>query len=151
METQPACNNLTNFNKLSEREAMPSTLAQKLNLKPGIPLEAANVPEEWLEQLGKELPVNPINFFIREKPAAILVFIKNKEQLEKLAFPIIPILPAECLFWMAYPKSTSGIKTDINRDILWKLVEPTGWEPVRMIALDEIWSCMRFRPVIAKK
>lgn len=38
-----------------------------------------------------------------------------------------------------------GQPTDLNRDILWNLVEPAGWRPVRMVALDETWSAMRFR------
>lgn len=129
---------------------MPTTLAQKLNLKPNILLEVVNSPENWENQLQKALPENPVEFSLNEKPTAILIFIKNKEQLEKIAFPIIPSLPLDCLFWMAYPKGTSGMETDINRDILWKLVDPTRWRPVRMIALDEVWSCMRFRPVDKK-
>jgi hypothetical protein len=47
---------------------------------------------------------------------------------------------------IAYPKGTSGVKTDLNRDRLAKAVAPTGWRAVRLVALDEIWSAMRFRP-----
>jgi hypothetical protein len=92
-----------------------------------------------------------VKLSISEKPAAILLFIRTMEQLENLVFPVIPKLGAECIFWLAYPKGTSGVETDLNRDILWKLVEPTGWSPVRMVALDDVWSCMRFRPTDSKK
>jgi hypothetical protein len=50
------------------------------------------------------------------------------------------------LLWVAYPKGSSGVKTDVNRDRLWQALEPTGWRPVRQVALDETWSAMRFRP-----
>jgi len=37
-------------------------------------------------------------------------------------------------------------KTDVNRDKLWPVLDPLGWRPVRMVAIDEVWSAMRFRP-----
>jgi len=37
--------------------------------------------------------------------------------------------------------------TDLNRDVLWKhLLEKHRVQGVRQIALDEVWSAMRFRP-----
>ena len=45
----------------------------------------------------------------------------------------------------AYSKGGSKVPTDLNRDILWKLIEPLGWRPVRMVALDATWSAMRFK------
>lgn len=54
-------------------------------------------------------------------------------------------LKAGGLAWAAYPKGGSKVSTDLNRDILWKLIELLGWRPVRMVALDETWSAMRFK------
>ena len=51
------------------------------------------------------------------------------------------------MLWIAYAKGTSKVKTDVNRDRLWAAVQPIGWQPVRQIALDEVWSAMRFKPV----
>jgi hypothetical protein len=37
--------------------------------------------------------------------------------------------------------------TDLNRDILWKhLLEKHHVQGIRQIALDEVWSAIRFRP-----
>lgn len=125
---------------------MPSTLAQKLNLKPDVVLEVTNIPANWMDQLGRELSSNPVTFATSDKPAARLIFVMNRDQVDELVFPVIKGIPPACVFWIAYPKGTSGVETDINRDILWKLIEPMGWGPARMIALDEVWSCMRFTP-----
>jgi hypothetical protein len=38
------------------------------------------------------------------------------------------------------------MKTEVNRDRLWKALETTGWRIVRPIALDEIWSAMHIHP-----
>jgi len=48
--------------------------------------------------------------------------------------------------WISYPEQTSKIKTDLNRDILWKLMEKHGLVRVAMISIDNVWSAMRFRP-----
>jgi len=52
---------------------------------------------------------------------------------------------ADRLAWIAYPKA-SQMGTDLNRDILWKLVKPMGIRPVRQVSVDDTWSAMRFRP-----
>jgi hypothetical protein len=45
--------------------------------------------------------------------------------------------------WVAYPK---GNKADINRDTLWPIVTEYGLRPNGQVALDEVWSALRFRP-----
>ena len=45
---------------------------------------------------------------------------------------------------MAYPKARQ-LGTDLNRDILWKLMKEKGIEANRQISIDDVWSAMRFR------
>ena len=45
-------------------------------------------------------------------------------------------------FWVAYPKAN---RTDINRDSLWPILAEFGMRPVGQVALDDVWSAMRFR------
>jgi hypothetical protein len=49
------------------------------------------------------------------------------------------------LTWIAYPKA-GRLKPDLNRDILWELLDGKGVRPVRQVALDDTWSALRFRP-----
>jgi hypothetical protein len=51
------------------------------------------------------------------------------------------------VLWFAYPKISSGIKTDINRDNGWGVLQKRKFEPVTQIAIDETWSALRFKPV----
>jgi hypothetical protein len=55
------------------------------------------------------------------------------------------------LLWIAYPKKTSGIETDLSRDLISEAMRGTGWRPVSIIAIDEVWSALRFRPVVDVK
>lgn len=38
------------------------------------------------------------------------------------------------------------VDPDLSRDILWKLLEKKGLRPVAAVAIDDVWSAMRFRP-----
>ena len=53
-------------------------------------------------------------------------------------------LGATARLWIAYPKAKK-LGTDLNRDSLWKAMEPEGFEGVRLVSLDETWSAMMFR------
>ncbi|MFI7422648.1 hypothetical protein [Nonomuraea sp. NPDC049684] len=44
--------------------------------------------------------------------------------------------------WVAYPK---GNTSDINRDTLWPIVGEYGLRPNGQVAVDEMWSALRFR------
>jgi len=125
---------------------MASTLGQKLQIKPGVPLYVVNVPEDVKIRLPLELPDHPLAYTVTKPPAALLIFVKNKAEVEQIAFPLLANGKEFSPVWLLYPKGTSGVPTDISRDILWKLVEPEGWGPARIIALDEVWSALRFTP-----
>jgi hypothetical protein len=47
--------------------------------------------------------------------------------------------------WIAYPKKTPGMKTDLSRDVGWEDVERASLSAVTQVAVDETWSALRFR------
>ncbi len=54
----------------------------------------------------------------------------------------------DAVLWMVYPKGTSKkTKCEFNRDSGWPALGAAGFEPVRMVAVDEDWSALRFRRV----
>jgi hypothetical protein len=121
-------------------------LTQKLNLKPGQKLVVVNMPQGYGNTLQKELG----GVTLVEKGAAqvdaILLFVTRLADVEEQVRGVLGLVGQDGLVWIAYPKGGSGVTTDVNRDRLWKAVEPTGWRPVRQVAMDEVWSGMRFRP-----
>ena len=75
----------------------------------------------------------------------VLVFVTKVADLDRLAAPMVEAARADRLAWVAYPKA-GQLGTDLNRDILAKELQKRGAQPVRQIALDEVWSALRFRP-----
>ena len=56
----------------------------------------------------------------------------------------MPALKDNSKFWVAYPKITSKIVTDLNRDSSWQQLTSAGYESVNEVALDHVWSAARF-------
>ena len=76
----------------------------------------------------------------------VLSFLVRADDLDDIAGPAIAAAREDRLAWIAYPKSRQ-LGTDLNRDILARLVEARGAQPVRSVSIDGVWSALRFRPL----
>jgi hypothetical protein len=87
------------------------------------------------------------SFDKKSKSTNTLVFINNnKEYLDFLNKQLKNIEP-DSVLWFAYPKGTSKIKTDINRDTIRVAGEEFNITTVTAISIDDTWSALRFRPI----
>ena len=115
-------------------------LAGKLQLKPDQSLAIVNAPEDAALELGG----HPI----AEQPDesdAVIVYCTNQAELDELRDTFVPPASRDALTWVAYPKA-GQLGTDLTRDVLAKLVRAHGVQPVRQVALDDVWSALRMRP-----
>lgn len=48
------------------------------------------------------------------------------------------------VLWIAYPKAG---QSDLKRDTVWPMLRPYGLRPISQIAIDDVWSALRFRPL----
>jgi hypothetical protein len=115
-----------------------------LQIKSG-KLIVINAPKSYAEQLAQELPDLTVSTRAAGQAEAVLLFVNSLAEVEKLSPKAIKAVKPGGMLWMAYAKGTSKVKTDVNRDKLWAMMKPTGWQAVRMIALDDVWSLMRFK------
>jgi hypothetical protein len=74
-----------------------------------------------------------------------LIFAINQNQMNGIIKDVYPALHQDSKLWIAYPKPTSKIVTDLNRDSSWEQVIQLGFEAVRQISLDHVWNAIRFR------
>jgi hypothetical protein len=123
-----------------------TSVIKKLGIKPGHKLLILNAPEAYLITLsvlpeGVEVKTEAKGTF-----DAVQLFVYSKADVDQLAPAAIKAVKPGGLLWLSYPKKTSKIKTDINRDAGWDAVHKTGMEGVSLISIDDTWSAMRFRP-----
>jgi hypothetical protein len=74
----------------------------------------------------------------------VLLYVHNKQELTHRLPAAAKRLLGGGTLWVAYPKGKK-LDTDLNRDLLWKAMEPEGFEGVRLVSLDDTWSAMMFR------
>ena len=115
-------------------------------LKAGMSLRIISAPVNATELLGKHhatlLPERS------KQPAdVVLLVVLNQVELEvRLEKAKCQINPDGAL-WLAYPKGTSKLKSDINRDSIRQYAQTIGLETVSLISLDDTWSCLRLKIV----
>ena len=69
----------------------------------------------------------------------------NQLQLNNILKEVFSALHTESKLWIAYPKTTSKIVSDLNRDASWEILSKNDYEAVRQVTLDHVWIAMRFK------
>lgn len=75
-----------------------------------------------------------------------LLFAKSINHLNEHAHTMISACSNDSLIWVAYPKKSSEMYKDLNRDAGWGVIQDKGFQGIASIALDADWSAIRFRP-----
>ena len=125
---------------------MAADLVGKLQIKPGQGLALLHAPDGLLELLGPQLASATLTAGAPAATDAVLCFVTRRADVIPHAEAAIALVRPGGLLWLAYPKGGSPVATDLNRDTLWEAMRPTGWRPVRQVAIDGTWSGLRFRP-----
>ncbi len=126
-----------------------SALAKKLRLQDVQCALVLNAPEGYLEALG-ELPKG---LEIAQEASGQFgfahLFVRNRDELEQFVDQVLQAVEYDAVLWISYPKGSSGVKTDLNRDELWRALADKGIRPVTQVSIEKVWSAMRFRPTAA--
>jgi ribosomal protein L25 (general stress protein Ctc) len=122
-------------------------LIKKLLIKPGMRLAILNPPAGYVEGLGSLPEGAQITYDAGGVLDFVQLFIRNRGEYERLGADALRTVKPDGLLWICYPKKSSGVESDLDRDVVWKMLQPTGLRPVTQVAIDDVWSALRFRPV----
>jgi hypothetical protein len=125
---------------------VPSTF-DKLNLKDQRRIAIINAPESFEREVATLKAVDVVRD-VRDlvEITFSLAFVTKQKEVDTLAKALGKKAPGDAIVWFAYPKGSSKRYTcEFNRDTGWKALGEEGFEPVRMVAIDEDWSAVRFR------
>jgi len=75
-----------------------------------------------------------------------LLFAKSIDHLHTYEATFFNALKEDAMIWIAYPKKSSKLFKNLNRDYGWEIVQAKGFAGIASIALDVDWSAIRFRP-----
>jgi hypothetical protein len=123
----------------------PSILSKKLLIKPGQSVTVLNAPAD-IDKLLAPLPQGAkISHRLHPEIEVALLFVRNVSEVEQWGRKVTDAMIHDGLLWIAYPKKSSKVKSDLNRDAGWEIVVKSGFCCVAQIAIDETWSGSRFR------
>lgn len=80
-----------------------------------------------------------------------LVFAVSENQLNGILNDVMPSLKENTKFWVAYPKTTSKIVTDLNRERSWNRLTKQGYSGIDNVELDHVWTATRFERAAAEE
>ncbi len=122
-----------------------SALAKKLRLPKAGRALILNPPEGYIQLLGSL--GNNLELDQRAKGSYdfVQLFVSRRQDLDALIGRALTSAKDDAVFWVSYPKGSSGVNTDLNRDKLWEALAPKGIRPVSQVSIDAVWSALRFR------
>ena len=119
-------------------------LVKKLGIKPEFRIAFVNAPENFVKEL--ELPLD-----VTVKPISkskdldfILVFVKSRAALMTAFVQHSEKIRANGMVWISWPKKASGVQTDLNENIVRDIGLAAGLVDVKVCAVDEVWSGLKF-------
>ena len=119
-------------------------LAKKLGIKPGLRVWLRNAPDDF-ESLLEGLPDDvSLSRRKRSKVELVLCFETSAKRLEADVATARMVIPSDGVIWTAWPKKASKVPTDITEDRLREIFLPTGLVDVKVCAIDETWSGLKF-------
>jgi hypothetical protein len=126
--------------------APSQTMLEKLQLKDEKNLLIQGLPSTVEKQFVKISFAKNITPLLKARKIDFaLVFAISHKQLKDILTDVVPALHENAKLWVAYPKAASKIVSDLTRDCNWECISQHGYETVRLITLDSIWSAMRFK------
>lgn len=124
---------------------MSQTIFEKLQLADEKNLLIQGLPSSIEKQFNKlSFAKNVTPLLKSRKIDFALVFAVNENQLNSILQEVMPALKVETKFWVASPKSTSKIVTDLTRECSWKKLTSAGYECLEQVTLDHVWSATRY-------
>ena len=122
----------------------PRSLADKLGIRAGTPVILLAPPEGYEATLG-QLPAGAgIRKRLAGRAKFIHQFARRRADLAA-AFPrLAKALADDGMVWISWPKKTSKLSTDLTEDVVRGLGLPHGLVDVKVCAVDETWSGLKF-------
>lgn len=124
-----------------------SEILRKMHWKEGQDLLLVNIPDSLVNLFDTEYSTSGSLM----NADFIIIFLHNGDEVRKHAAGFRSLDLASNVLWVAYPKKSSPINSDLSRDSLWNMLRGFGLTGVSQRSLNSDWSVIRFKPEEAVK
>jgi Bacteriocin-protection, YdeI or OmpD-Associated len=122
------------------------SLPEKLQLKDEKNLLIQGLPSSVEKQFIKYSFAKNVTPLLRARRIDFaLVFAISQKQVKDILREVIPAMHPEAKLWIAYPKITSKIASDLCKECNWDFVCQHGYKSNDNVTLDHVWNAVQFR------
>jgi len=118
-------------------------LVAKLGIKPGTRVAILGAPRRYARTLGK-IPSVGRRSTATGRLDFIQFFTREKRELERRFAGLGRALAPAGMLWISWPKKASGVATDLTEDVIRVIGLAHGLVDVKVAAVDEVWSGLKF-------
>ena len=120
------------------------SLADKLGIKPGAVVTALSPPPAYVKLLAP-VPAD-VTFVSRlgKRARFIHCFVTRRAELERELPALARALADDGMAWISWPKKAAKVETDLTEDVVRALGLRVGLVDVKVCAVDEVWSGLKF-------
>jgi hypothetical protein len=120
------------------------SLTEKLGIPPGQRLVVRHEPRPYPLLVGRLPSGSSLTSRLFRNSGFIHQFATRTSDL-RADFPrLAQALADDGMLWVSWPKRSSGVVTDLNENIVRELGLAQGLVDVKVCAVDEVWSGLKF-------
>jgi hypothetical protein len=123
------------------------TLPEKLQIKPNKSWVFFNAPQNYLPIIEPLPDGVSVSYDLSGKFDGVQLFVNNSTELSASLKEIASVLKPDTIFWITYPKKSSGIKSDLEMMGSWDEPAAYGLTIVTSVSVNETWTALRFKPL----
>lgn len=117
-------------------------LPKKLGIKEGAAVVLAGAPGGWaIDGLPHGVTLRSS---LRGRFDVAVVFVRSAAELRRRAGAVSRSTADDAAAWIAWPRKAGGHDSDVTENLLRELLLPAGLVDVKVAALDEDWSGLKF-------
>lgn len=119
-------------------------LAQKLGIKAGFEVWTVDAPDGFVDLLEPLPDGATVTAATRPEVDMAIVFATTRTEMENRFVAAMRRVGPDGAIWVAWPKRSSGVPTNLSGDVMRELFLPTGMVDNKVCAMDSTWSGLRF-------
>jgi hypothetical protein len=119
-------------------------LPKKLGIQEGARVCLFGMPSDVRSELKESLSRCEILPDGKKEADFMMLFSKSKQELSSKFRPLTKKLAPAGTLWISWPKKSSGVATDLSEDVVREIGLAAGLVDVKVCAVTEIWSGLKF-------
>jgi len=111
-------------------------------------VQLVNIPDEVRAELSgalAECSIDQRKSSLEKSPLDfVMLFTQSRLELTKEFSKMAKQLAAAGMFWVSWPKKSSGVATDVDENVVRQIGLAAGLVDVKVCAVTDVWSGLKF-------